>query len=124
MFSDSARKAVSLIGLASICDLKRITRSAIDPRRFRANLYFELARTWQELDWVGHEITAGATRLRVVDRIKRCAAMNVDPDTAVRDLNIPRALQVGFQHADMGVYAEGIGGGAIAPGDPLTRVDA
>ncbi len=119
-FSDTARKVVSLIGLASISDLERVTRVPVDHRRFRANLYFTDGRAWQEFDWMGKELAIGAVRLRVVDRIQRCAATNVDPTTGVRDLNIPLALQEGFRHGDLGVYAEVTKGGKIAIGEEIS----
>jgi uncharacterized protein YcbX len=122
MFSDTARKVVSLIGLASIGDLERVTRSAIDPRRFRANFYFSEGRAWEELGWVNREIRLGTVRLRVVDRIDRCAATNVNPDTALRDMNIPRALQEGFKHVDMGVYAEVLTPGTVSVGERLDPI--
>jgi MOSC domain-containing protein YiiM len=55
-----------------------------------------------------------------VKRIVRCAAVNVDPDTAARDLNIPYALMRRLGHADCGIYAEVISGGNIAAGDAIT----
>ena len=119
MFSDTPPKVVSLIGLASIRDLERITRCTVDPRRFRANVYFDAGRPWQEFEWLDREIEIGTARLRVVKRIGRCAATNVDPETASRDLNLPRALMDGFRHSDLGVYAEVIRAGSIAVGDPL-----
>jgi len=57
--------------------------------------------------------------LKVVKRIVRCAAVNVDPESAVRDLNIPQALMRRLGHADCGVYAEVIAGGDIAVGDAI-----
>jgi MOSC domain-containing protein YiiM len=54
-----------------------------------------------------------------VKRIRRCAAINVDPETAARDLNIPHALMRRLGHADCGVYAEVIAGGTIAAGDTI-----
>ena len=39
------------------------------------------------------EIDAEA-RLRVEEPIERCAATNVDPDTATRDMNIPMLLVI------------------------------
>lgn len=119
MFSDTERKVVSIIGLASIHDLERITRAPIDPRRFRANLYFEGGRPWQEFQWLNREIRVGPARLKVVDRIDRCAATNVNPDTAQRDMNIPSSIEDGFRHHDMGVFAEVLEGGTIAPGATL-----
>ena len=52
-------------------------------------------------------------------RIVRCAAVNVDPDTAERDLAIPQALQRRLGHGDCGIYAEVIAGGSIAVGDAI-----
>jgi uncharacterized protein len=34
-------------------------------------------------------------------------------------MNLPRALQQAFGHADMGVYARVIAGGRVAVGDPV-----
>jgi len=119
MFSDVARKVVSVIGLASIRDLERVTRSPVDPRRFRANLYFDGGAAWQEFDWVGKEFRIGKARLRGVKRIERCAATNVNPETGDRDLNIPLTLQRGFQHPDTGIYADVVEGGEVAIGDEV-----
>jgi len=55
----------------------------------------------------------------VTKRIVRCAAVNVDPETAVRDLDIPPTLMRRLGHADCGIYAEVITGGAIAIGDAI-----
>jgi uncharacterized protein len=122
MFSDTARKVVSLIGLASVADVERVARAPVDPLRFRANLYFSGGRAWEEFDWLGQELAIGSARVRVLDRINRCPATNVDPATAARDMNVPRLLQDGFRHIDCGVYAEVIADGEIAVGDKLQRV--
>ena len=42
----------------------------------------------------------------MVKRIERCAATDVDPDTGIRDLTIPRTLMDSFDHTDCGIYAE------------------
>jgi uncharacterized protein len=120
MFSDTAAKVVSIIGLESVRDVERVVRAPVDPRRFRANIYIEGGRPWEEFDWPGRELRIGAVRLKVAKKINRCAATNVDPETGQRDLNIPLALQRGFQHIDVGIYAEVLDGGSIAPGDTLT----
>jgi MOSC domain-containing protein YiiM len=54
-----------------------------------------------------------------VKRIVRCAAVNVDPETAARDLNIPSAIMRRLGHNECGVYAEVIAAGAIAIGDEI-----
>ena len=122
MFSDARVKCLSLISLASLRDLERVVRAPVDPRRFRANVYFEDAPAWAEFDWIGQQIDIGAARLRVTARIDRCAATHVNPETAARDMNLLKALQRGFGHIEMGVYAEVIGGGEIAIGDRIIAV--
>ena len=62
---------------------------------------------------------SATSRLKVVKRIVRCAAINVDPDTAARDLDIPQALMRRLGHADCGIYAEVIDGGSIGVGDTI-----
>ncbi len=119
-FTDVPEKCLSLINLASVRDLERVMREPVDPLRFRANIYFEGAPAWAEFNWVGKEIAIGAARLQVTARIDRCAATNVNPKTAIRDMNVVKALQRGFGHIDMGVYAGIVTGGDIATGDRIT----
>ena len=123
MFTDSDAGTLSLINLASVKDLERVARTSVDPRRFRGNLYCEGLPAWREFDWIGKEIRIGATRLKVLGPIGRCAATNVNPDTAERDLNLPLALRRGFGHTDLGVFLEVAAGGAIAPGATIEAPD-
>ena len=114
-------KYVSLINRASLTALEGAMDMPIDPIRFRANVYFDGAPPWSEHDWLNTEITLGAARLRVISAITRCAATQVNPVTAERDLDIVAALERAFGHINMGVYAEVIAGGEIAIGDALLR---
>jgi uncharacterized protein YcbX len=119
-FSDVARKVVSIINLASVAGLETILGVPVHPLRFRANLYVQGWSAWSEFGLVGREIAVGTSvRLKVVKRIERCAATNVDPDTGVRDLEIPRTLMQNFDHTDCGIYAEVTAGGSITTGDEL-----
>jgi len=119
MFSDHKNKVVSIIGLASLSDIERVAGDTVHPLRFRANFYFDGGKPWQEFDWVGKEIEIGDTRLAVTSRIVRCAATNVNPETAEGDLNIPLTLQRGFGHVDTGVYARVITPGSVREGDKI-----
>jgi len=120
-FSDVAKKVVSIINLASVAAIESRVGRPIDPLRFRGNLYVEGWPAWGEFDLLGQEIAIGAqARARVVKRIVRCAATNVEPGTGIRDLDIPSTLLRTFGHADCGIYAEVIAGGAIAAGDPVS----
>jgi uncharacterized protein len=119
-FSDVARNVVSIINLASVRAIENMVGAPVHPLRFRANLYVEGWPAWHEFDLMNRTLAIGATRLKVVKRIVRCAAVNVDPDSAERDLEIPQALQRRLGHGDCGIYAEVIAGGAIAVGDAIT----
>ena len=119
-FSDVAKKVVSIINLASVADLENATGAPVHPLRFRGNLYLEGWPAWREFDLVGQEIAIGKeARLKIVKPIVRCAAIDVDPETAIRDLSIPHALMRSLGHADCGVYGEVVRGGEIAVGDEL-----
>lgn len=120
MFSNVQEKVISIINLASVRDLERVVRQPVQPLRFRANLYVDGAAPWQEFEWVGRDITVGGAGLQVVEPIGRCAATNVNPETAERDRNIPLSLKQGFRHMDMGVYAKVTVDGEIAKGDSVT----
>jgi uncharacterized protein len=117
-FSDVASKVVSIINLSSVAAVEDLVGRPVDPLRFRGNLYLEGWPAWHEFALIGQEIAIGrAARVRVVKRIPRCAATNVEPGTGIRDLDIPAALLRHFGHADCGVYAEVTAGGDIAAGD-------
>jgi uncharacterized protein len=118
-FSDVARKVVSIINLASVRAIESMVGHPVHPLRFRANLYVEGWPAWHEFDLLDRTIASGDARLKVVKRIVRCAAVNVDPDTAERDLAIPQALQRRLGHGDCGIYAEVTTGGSIAVGDTI-----
>jgi uncharacterized protein YcbX len=118
-FSDVARKVVSIINLGSLQAIEDIVGQPVHPLRFRANLYLRGWPAWHEFDLLGERLTIGEARLKVVKRITRCAAINVDPETAPRDLNILHTLMCRFDHADCGVYAEVVAGGEIAEGDAI-----
>jgi uncharacterized protein YcbX len=118
-FSDVARKVVSIINLGSLRAIENMIGQPVHPLRFRANLYVEGWPAWHESDLLDRTLAVGEARLRVVKRITRCAAVNVDPDTAARDLAIPQALMRRLGHNECGIYAEVIAGGEIATGDAI-----
>ena len=120
-FSDVAKKVVSIINLASLNAIGDIVEQPVHPLRFRANLHVQGWPAWREFDLLGQTLAIGEARLKVVKRITRCAAVNVDPDTAARDLNILHTLMRRFGHADCGVYAEVVSGGEVAEGDGVSN---
>ncbi len=122
-FSDVARKVVSIINLASVAAVEDAAGAPVNPLRFRGNLYITGWPAWREFDLLGADLTIGQTaRLKVVKRIQRCAATDVDPETGIRDLTVPRTLLQNFDHTDCGVYAEVIAAGDISVGDSINTV--
>ena len=95
-------------------------RAPVHPLRFRGNLYVTGWPAWREFDLLNQEIAIGGTaRLRIVKRIVRCAATNVDPDTGQRDMTIPQTIRTAFGHEDCGIYGEVISAGTVASGDAI-----
>jgi len=118
-FSDVARKVVSIINLGSLKAIENMVGQPVHPLRFRANLYVSGWPAWREAELLDQTLAIGEARLKVVKRITRCAAVNVDPDTAARDLEIPPTLMRRFGHNECGIYAEVISGGAVRVGDTI-----
>lgn len=119
-FTDIAARDVSIINLASVRDLERITGKSVDPLRFRGNIYIDGLEPWAELSLVGRVIEVdGGVTLSVNKRIGRCPATNVDPQTGERDMAIPPAINEAFGHRDCGIYARVTTDGTIETGATL-----
>src|SRR6202049_4377813 len=122
-FSDLARKVVSIINLASVASVEQAVGAPLDPLRFRGNLYVAGWPAWHEFSLIDREIRIGsAATVKIVKRIQRCAATEVDPLTAVRDLPVPSTLVQAFGHGDCGVYAEVTADGEIAVRDAVAEM--
>jgi uncharacterized protein len=120
--STELMRSISLINLATVRDLERHTGRALDPLRFRANLYFDGAEAWSELDWLGSHLRCGDVLLRVVRRTSRCPATSVNPDNGTRDINLPVAIREYRDHGDCGIYAEVLADGRLRPGSAIEYV--
>ncbi len=119
-FSDTPKKVLHLINLASVRSLEKKLGRAIDPMRFRANIVIDGAEPFSELDWLNRQLCAGEAIMTIADRTKRCAATNVEPGTGNRDLQLPMRLMDLYGHSDFGIYLSVDRGGAISVGDTIT----
>ena len=117
--SDAPAPLISIINMASVRALEEEIGRPVDPLRFRGNVYLEGLEPWEDHDWVERGIALGGVGLNVVARTERCAATNVDPETAARDMEIPATLLRRFGHSDLGIYAHVKTPGALAPGDSI-----
>ena len=115
-FSDVAAKCVHIVNLASVRELERIVGRAVDPLRFRANVYLDDGKAWAELGWMDRVIEIGPAKLQAFARTQRCEATNVDPGTGARDMAIPAHLMRTWGHQDFGIYAKIVTGGQISVG--------
>jgi uncharacterized protein YcbX len=121
-FSDVAKKVVSIINLESVAALERAIGRKVHPLRFRGNVYVTGLPAWSETELVGRTLAIGPAHLRVVKLIQRCAATEVDPETAARDIDVPDALYRLTGDDDCGIYAEVVTAGRIATGDPFVPI--
>ena len=118
-FMDKPDNVLSLINLATLRSLEERWGYVLDPLRFRANLYIDGARPWEEFDWIGGTLQINGTVLRVDRRNGRCGATNVNPATGQRDLELPTALRAAFGHKDLGVYLVTETSGTVVVGDTV-----
>ena len=114
--SSELMRSISLINLATVRDLERHVGRDLAPLRFRANVYFDGADAWSELDWIGKYLRCGDVLLRVVRRTRRCPATSVNLVDGTRDINLPKAIHDYKNHNDCGVYAEVLSDGRLEPG--------
>ena len=110
---------VSLINLASLRDYEGKIGARRHRRRFRANIWFSGAAAWSERSWVGQQIQVGGAVLRVTKPINRCAATEVNPETAERDVDALAELRSLYGHIELGVHAEVVEGGRFGVGDAI-----
>lgn len=123
VFGDNRQPVVSLISLSSLERFEKDIGAERDRMRFRGNLYLSGGAPWIELGWAGKHLSIGTATFRVVKRIRRCDATQVNPVTAERDADPVRELMRTYNHADLGVYMEVVEGGRISVGDALTLIE-
>jgi uncharacterized protein YcbX len=119
-FLDHPLGHVSIINLASVRDLEQRLSRWLDPLRFRANVYVEGWPAWAENDWEGRPLRLGDVETEVFKPIVRCAAPGVDPETAVRDVDIPAELFALYGHMNCGVYVHVKAAGTVREGDQVS----
>lgn len=115
--TDSAFPSISVLNRASLADLSARMRVDLSPHRWRGNLWLEGVEAWAEFDWIGKRLQIGGAVLRIEERITRCSATTVDPETGRPNGDTLRALDAAFGHQDFGVYAVVEQAGPIAVGD-------
>jgi uncharacterized protein YcbX len=119
-YSDQSTALVSIASNASIATFAEATDTMPDSRRFRINIITHAAKAFAEADMIGQTFHCGDALLMIQKPVGRCAAINVDPETAQRsEQDFVRFMKVEFGHSNLGVFAKVIKGGKVRVGDEL-----
>jgi uncharacterized protein YcbX len=115
---------VHLLTTATIDHLRTLyPQGRFEVRRFRPNIVVSTrpdAQGFVENDWIGHTIAIGDhVRLRITGACPRCVMITLPQGDLPKDAGILRAAAQ-HNHANVGVYADVLAGGAIRRGDPVT----
>jgi len=118
-------RPVSLFALQTGRQLAAEIGIDIDNRRFRANLYLDLADQpgFAEERYLGRRLRVGERlELTATERDPRCKMISLDPDTGVENRDVLR--KVAREHdGAAGVYAVVLVEGIVRPGDPVELLD-
>jgi uncharacterized protein len=108
---------VAVLSAASNADLGRRMGRDLSIHRWRGNLWLDGLAPWSEWDLIGRTLRIGAAELVVKQRITRCKATTVNPETGQSDADTLSALESHFGHQDFGTYAIVTKSGPISCGD-------
>jgi uncharacterized protein YcbX len=114
-------RPVSIFSLQSARQLAEETGTPMDKRRFRANVYVDLASAggFAENEFVGRSLRIGPKAVvSVLERDPRCMMITLDPDTGEKEPAILK--KVAQAHDGMaGVYGAVLVEGTLRKGDPV-----
>jgi uncharacterized protein YcbX len=118
-------RPISLISLQTVGQLEVEPGTPLDKRRFRANVYLELAPAGGSLEdsLVGRRLRIGSSvEIAVLERDPRCKMISLDPDTGEHNPEVLR--RVAKSHAGLaGVYCAVLREGVVTAGDPVDLMD-
>lgn len=114
-------RPLSIFAVQTAQQLGDETGTAVDKRRFRANVYLDLtdAEGFAEAKFVGRSLRIGSkVTVAILQRDGRCMMVTLDPDTAEKSPAILKA--VAQAHEGMaGVYGAVLVEGMMRKGDPV-----
>jgi len=120
-FTDQAEPLVHIINLASVTALGHMINESIPSNRFRANIHLEGLDPWVEQQWIGDILVFDDVEIEIVSKTSRCAAINVDLETAKRGRSLPAALNQQFGHDNFGLYGRVLKDGDIKKGSIISK---
>ncbi len=118
-------RPVSLIGLQTVRKVEAELGIPIDKRRFRANIYLNLASGdgFAEDTLVGRRLRIGSSAVvMVLERDPRCKMISLDPDTGEHNPEVLRKV-VQAHAAFAGVYCAVLVEGILTKSDSIEMLD-
>ncbi len=118
-------RPVSMFALQTASKLAEEAGMKVDKRRFRANVYLDLADPagFSEDEFVGRSLRIGSkVVVAITDRDGRCMMITLDPDTGEKEPAILKAVAQGHQGM-AGVYGAVLVEGMVRKGDPVELLD-
>jgi hypothetical protein len=118
-------RPVSLISLQTVRQVEAELAVPIDKRRFRANIYLNLATDggFGEDEWVGRQLRIGPRAVvMVLERDLRCKMISLDPDTGEHNPDVLR--KVAQAHDTFaGIYCAVLVEGVLTKNDTIELLD-
>ena len=118
-------RPVSLFSIQTARQLSQEVGVELDKRRFRANVYVNLAgdEGFGENTWIGRRLRIGEkTEIAVMERDPRCKMITLDPDTAQANPEVMRRVAKSHD-GTAGVYAAVLVEGVIRAGEAIALLD-
>jgi len=121
-FTDQPEPLISIGGSASLAAFAAATHTKIDARRFRLNVIVATTAAFAENQWRSAKLQMGAAVIEIIDDVERCAAINVDPASAIRQPDHLATMRQAFGHSYLGVFGRVITPGTVQCGDKVSRI--
>ena len=75
-----------------------------------------------EIERYVRKLKMGEAAIEIVDDVKRCAAINVDPESATRQSDHLITMRQSFGHSTLGVFGRVIASGTVQCGDSVSLI--
>lgn len=118
-------RPVSLISLQTIQQVEAELGIPLDKRRFRSNVYFNLAsgNGFAEDELVGRRLRIGSkAEIMLLERDPRCKMISLDPDTGEHNPEVLRKVAQAHS-ACAGIYCAVLVEGIVTKGDQIELLD-
>ena len=121
-FTDQPEPLISIGGTASLAAFAAATHTETDVRRFRLNIMVATTTAFTENQWGGAKLKIGEAVVKIMDDVERCAAINVDPASAIRQPDHLAIMRQAFGHSYLGVFGRVIKSGIVQCGDKVSVI--